>query len=966
MTRDDGGRDLRWPAGSGSSLPGPVAAASVRARHVSLWGHFLPLVLALGVAVVAVGPALAVAGLVATRAGGDSPFLLQRTYSMAELLRAGEFPPRWMPEAAYGLGYPFWNYYGPLAYLWAGLLAVGAGSVVGAAKVAALTTFLVGAAGMYALAWRTWRRRAAAFVAAVAYTLAPYHLVNLYVRGDALGELAGAMCLPWVLLAVDTVAERRSIDGTLGLALAAAALLLSHNVTVLLFAPVLAGYVLWRCLRPAGDSSPSANALARANRWRLPAAGPAPLNGARWRVLQLPYLASRAVVWQLERRLWPLRRWDRPWRAVAVGLGLGLGVLLAAWFWLPALVERSAVQLDANLTGYFDYHNHFRGWDLVQWQPRFSYRTGDTATLAPCRLGLLQLLLAAFGLLAARRDRRCRGSVRFWSAVAGLAVLMMTPLSKPIWEWPLLSGWLAFAQFPWRWLSIASLALAMLTGGLGRMVYGWPVALVCAGALGLANLSALEVVPLPVNRVTSADLLAFEVFSGNIGSTVRAEYLPQRVVPRPWTAAAVLFGTAGEPVAVHGRLAWSQRVSSRGTREEWSVSVDQMDAALVAFPRLWFPGYEAQLDGGRWRPVTYVPGSGWLQLEVPPGQHTVRLRLGRSPVRAIAEGLSLAAWLVWLATLLASRQRRWVAGTAAVASVVGLAMLLAGRLPVGRASGPVTLDFAQMPYPHYNPQGVRFGPARLIDGAIGGTQPVPAGEGVAVSLRWQNGSPGWRLEVALVLPPAVNPELAAPDVRTVTERALAEDMSLVLPVPRDAPSGMYFVRLRLRNGSATIVATDEVGRELGDVYLGPVRIRGGDSFWDASGRPVALIGALTLLAVQPVQRGDQLEVRSVWGSTAPMARNYKTSVRLTAADGRLIAQRDAEFLYGHFPTTAWPVGRQLADRRWLSLPPGTSAGEDYGITIVVYDEASGEELGRGAVSSVRLEAVPTAVAEAKG
>lgn len=59
-------------------------------------------------------------GMVNTRGGGDSPFLLQRVDQMVVNLRAGVFPVRWMPDAAYGLGYPFFNYYSAFPYYLAG------------------------------------------------------------------------------------------------------------------------------------------------------------------------------------------------------------------------------------------------------------------------------------------------------------------------------------------------------------------------------------------------------------------------------------------------------------------------------------------------------------------------------------------------------------------------------------------------------------------------------------------------------------------------------------------------------------------------------------------------------------------------------------------------------------------------------------------------------------------------------
>src|SRR5512137_1273445 len=81
----------------------------------------LPVLTLLGLALLAAAP-LWGPGLVNTRAGGDSPFLLWRTHQMAANLRAGVFPVRWMPDAAYGYGYPFFSYYAALPFYLAGFL----------------------------------------------------------------------------------------------------------------------------------------------------------------------------------------------------------------------------------------------------------------------------------------------------------------------------------------------------------------------------------------------------------------------------------------------------------------------------------------------------------------------------------------------------------------------------------------------------------------------------------------------------------------------------------------------------------------------------------------------------------------------------------------------------------------------------------------------------------------------------
>jgi Gpi18-like mannosyltransferase len=144
----------------------------------------LPVVTLLILALLAAAP-LWGPGIVNTRAGGDSPFLLWRTHQMAANLRAGVFPVRWMPDAAYGYGYPFFSYYAALPFYLAGLLHVVGLDILTAIKLTQTLGFIAAAFAMYG-----WMRRhlsqAGAWLAAVAYTFAAFHLVNVYTRGDSL------------------------------------------------------------------------------------------------------------------------------------------------------------------------------------------------------------------------------------------------------------------------------------------------------------------------------------------------------------------------------------------------------------------------------------------------------------------------------------------------------------------------------------------------------------------------------------------------------------------------------------------------------------------------------------------------------------------------------------------------------------------------------------------------------------
>ncbi|MBC7261588.1 MAG: hypothetical protein H5T63_06210, partial [Chloroflexi bacterium] len=84
-----------------------------------------------------------------TRAGGDSPFLLVRLHQLVSLLRAGVFPPRWMPDAAYGFGYPFFNFYAALPYYVAALLKLIGFGHLWSLKLTQAAGFVAAAAAIY-------------------------------------------------------------------------------------------------------------------------------------------------------------------------------------------------------------------------------------------------------------------------------------------------------------------------------------------------------------------------------------------------------------------------------------------------------------------------------------------------------------------------------------------------------------------------------------------------------------------------------------------------------------------------------------------------------------------------------------------------------------------------------------------------------------------------------------------------
>ena len=126
-----------------------------------------------------------------------------RIVEMLRGLNDGQFPVRWSANFGFGYGMPLYEFYAPLPYfVGAGLMWLGM-DVVTAIKILYIITAVGAWWGMYKLGSSLFGR-ASGILAAVAFTLAPYRALNLYVRG-ALSESWAIMFFPWILFGLRMV-----------------------------------------------------------------------------------------------------------------------------------------------------------------------------------------------------------------------------------------------------------------------------------------------------------------------------------------------------------------------------------------------------------------------------------------------------------------------------------------------------------------------------------------------------------------------------------------------------------------------------------------------------------------------------------------------------------------------------------------------------------------------------------------
>ena len=866
-------------------------------------------------------------GLLNTRGGGDSPFLLQRLHQLERALWDGHFPVRWMPDANYGYGYPFFNFYAPLSFYVPFFYRLFGFSYVQAIQLSQLTAFLVAAWGSYRLALRWFDHRPAALLSSAAYTLAPFHLVNVYVRGDSIAEFWAMAFYPLSFLALERLLDRVKaaesgrpdqagrrvvvwLAPAMPLGWAYAGLILSHNISALIFSPFLGLYTLLRLTQ-----------------------------------------SGRSLFW----------------RGLVASVGaLLFGLALSAWFWLPAIGEQGLTQLSEITVGYFNHRYndgyHFRSANLIQ--PTFFYNP-DVAGGNAFRMGLVQAALILGGLIVAAVKR-------FWGPRSGarsgspvnmlliggflLATFMLSPYSIGLWDrLPLLP----FAQFPWRFLSIQAFFGAGLTGlwlaparagsadrsdDSSRWGIGGAVAL-CLLLL-VANLGRLQPDYLPVSDgdVTAERLARYEWFTRNIGTTISAEYLAPSMTPRPVTSAWLEDGRR-DRVAVLSGTAAVELIARKTGFEAWSIQVDSAGANLI-LPTMYWPGWGATLANGAPLEIGPAPNSGLIQITLPSGDHLVELKLQPTPIRRWGEWLSLAAVLLGLGWLgLGLWQRALVFDPIwLLIPAVGIAGLLLGRLWGQTLPDDQLLnwDFGEMGYLH-RADAIVYGHGATLNGYRYSADVVGRCDRLEIELDWSNPPEGDIRQVALSLvTPSDNFFSDVPPVLSQSQPLTAGVARYAFDLPADMPTGLVLPHLALsdRNRPRT-----ETGDKRGFLYLRPIRIEPGCQADVTAGRDLS-----AGLAVRPTQIGQSpsnpsvLDVGLAWSTEALLAENLAVSIRLTDQIGREIhaAQRDTQPGFGYRPSSLWPVEAPVYDRLNLHLPAEMPFEPPYLLLVRLYAPDSGQ------------------------
>lgn len=540
---------------------------------------------------------------------------MMRQLEMEKCFVDGQIPCRWVPDMGYGYGFPLFNFYPPLPYLVGEIFRVLGFSFVEVAKLTFALGIVASATAMYIFANELFlnllrdkeKSKYAAVISSAFYVWAPYHSVDVYVRG-AMNESWAFIWFPLILLAAYKIIHLGGVHANtsevlrsrtkrlLGwwivvLALSWFGLLTSHNLMVMIFTPVFAVWCLIWILKSKNFKS------------------------------NILHLASSGL------------------------LAFGL----AAFFTLPALLEQKYVQVNTLVVGYYEYIAHFATIRQLLFSRFWGYGpsvwgVGDGMSFqigyGHWILSIIVMTIWLYGRFVKKKYQKFDYwllIIGYFFAVGWFAAFMAHNRSTFIWQY---IPFLKFVQFPWRFLTLVVLSFSIIAGSIVFLLpkkFKYRKFIYLLVFLVVIILNWKFFLPEHGRMGPLTDEQKFSSAAWDLQRTAGIfDYLPTTARENPKAPPSVLAEV------VDGKTSITDM--QQGTN--WARFKVNGGSSLVRINIFKFPNWKTYIDGVEVN--NFVPKDetwGRMYINVPKGKHEVYAKLHNTPVRKVANTISLFTWL---------------------------------------------------------------------------------------------------------------------------------------------------------------------------------------------------------------------------------------------------------------------------------------------------------------------------------
>lgn len=530
-----------------------------------------------------------------------------RLFLLDTALKQGDWYPRWVDGLGFGFGYPLFNFYPPFIYYLGELFHLIGFSLIWSMKFVVISGFYLSAVAMYYFAKRVLGRMPA-FVSAALYVFFLYHGITAYVRG-ALAEFFSFAILPFLFLSIWNLYKEPVLKQAALYGVALAVLILVHPLIAFPALFFIAAFTLF---------------------------------GLMFSRKRKDYLISAAF-----------------------GFLSALG--LSAFFWLPSIVEKQYTLVDAVLTRELaDYAIHFVCLKQL-WFSAWGYggsiagcEDGISFQLGKVHIGMAvtSVLLFVFFVFT-KKDRAGEKKYLLFLSLAAFSLFMVLPVSRPLWD---TIRFLAYLQFPWRFLTFAGFFVSVLGGfaifffeKLSFPSFFLPKRFLVLGVvLVVIVLTIIRYAPLfrpqSYPRATDQERTSAEEVKWRI-SRSSFEYIPDEVATRK-SELGTTIPVIDKDEAFHAPAEiWIPEATVEVKKETFREKIFRISAPKTASVRVntfHFPGWTAYIDGKKTAIESDNPYR-LISVQVPSGSHELTLIFEDTPVRRYANAISIGFFLLLLA-----------------------------------------------------------------------------------------------------------------------------------------------------------------------------------------------------------------------------------------------------------------------------------------------------------------------------
>lgn len=281
---------------------------------------------------------------------------------------------------------------------------------------------------------------------------------------------------------------------------------------------------------------------------------------------------------------------------------LGLGMAMAAFFWIPATMEKKFVRFDS-----------------ITVSDPFSYM------LTPVTFWLVGLpgILGSALYFFVRKKKNTRGSGGIYVCFILVSVLLATPLGGAFW---MIRAGAALVQFPIRMLAVVTL--------ISPWVIAWSVERFYTRRYLLAGLFIFIWILWGATVIGAVEKVSRDegYYLTNEGTTtIKDEYMPRWVANIPDSRSGErLIVTSGRGTIVYEYLN-TQRVVAH---------IEASQESILRLNTVYYPGWGIMIDDAPAK-ITYQNPNGFMEVPVPAGGHRFVAEFRETVSRFLADVVSL-------------------------------------------------------------------------------------------------------------------------------------------------------------------------------------------------------------------------------------------------------------------------------------------------------------------------------------